>query len=119
MLSSPVVESGIEAGEGIDCWDVDGIDGVDGKDCLDGDGIDGVEGSDRCEGDGVDGLDDDGDWVEGLGGLLCDGDCGVEGRLGVDCDVQPKLSATAVRARLKKKLRMQLWSTCFSFTRGR
>ena len=94
MLSSPVVESGIEAGEGIDCWDVDGIDGVDGKDCLDGDGIDG--------------LDDDGDWVEGLGGLLCDGDCGVEGRLGVDCDVQPKLSASAARATLKKRLRMHL-----------
>ncbi len=117
MLSSPVVESGIEAGEGIDCWDVDGIDGVDGKDCLDGDGIDGVEGSDRCE--GVDGLDDDGDWVEGLGGLLCDGDCGVEGRLGVDCDVQPKLSVSAASTILRKKLRMHLWSMCFSFIRER
>ena len=114
MLSSPVVESGIEAGEGIDCWDVDGIDGVDGKDCLDG-----VEGSDRCEGDGVDGLDDDGDWVEGLGGLLCDGDCGVEGRLGVDCDVQPKLSVSAASTILRKKLRMHLWSMCFSFIRER
>ena len=119
MLSSPVVESGIDAGEGIDCWDVDGIDGVDGKDCLDGDGIDGVEGSDRCEGDGVDGLDDDGDWVEGLGGLLCDGDCGVEGRLGVDCDVQPKLSVSAASTILRKKLRMHLWSMCFCFIRER
>jgi len=117
VLSSPVVESGIEAGEGIDCWDVDGIDGVDGKDCLDGDGIDGVEGSDRCE--GVDGLDDDGDWVEGLVGLLCDGDCGVEGRLGVDCDVQPKLSVSAASTILRKKLRMHLWSMCFSFIRER
>ena len=116
MLSSPVVESGIEAGEGIDCWDVDGVDG---KDCLDGDGIDGVEGSDRCEGDGVDGLDDDGDWVEGLGGLLCEGDCGVEGRLGVDCDVQPNLSESAASTILRKKLRMHLWSMCFSFIRER
>ena len=98
-----VVESGIEEGEGIDCWDVDGSDGVDGKDCLDGEGIDG--------------LDDDGDWVDGLGEPLCDGGFGVEGRLVVDCDVHPKLSVSAVRATIEKRRRTHLWPMCSSFVR--
>ena len=61
------------------------------------DGIDGV--------DGIDGLDDDGDWVDGLGGPLCDGCCGVEGRLGVDWEVQPKHNARAITAASETRLR--------------
>ncbi|HBP15536.1 MAG TPA: hypothetical protein DD457_10040, partial [Gammaproteobacteria bacterium] len=70
-------------------------------------GIDGV--------DGTDALDDDGDWVDGLGELVCDGGFGVEGRLGVDCEVQPKLSASAVSATIEKRLRMRLWFMGSSF----